>query len=395
MAAMRIADGIHRLGSGLVNSYLLVDGTAVTIVDAGLPGQWNDLLAELERDRAQPRRRPGAGPDPRPLGPHRLRRAGAHGAGDPGVGPRARRRARARRGRPTRPRAAARSGRCRCCGSCCSASARARSGTKNLGAVGTFGDGATLDVPGAPRVVLVPGHTPGSAALVVEPRVGRVRRRRVRDRRRHQRRDGTDDRAVQRRSRPGARVARSAARPRRRAGPARPRSTVDRWPRRGRAADPGRRTRCDGPPRRVTADDRRSRPGAWQRRHRPSPDPARRPHRGLDRIGERRRATRPPRPGHAGLAAVDPCRSDAMVRAGAAGHHHRAAGLRRVDPARGPRLRRARGRHDRDPRLARHRCAAGLRRERRQPAHPRAGRPAPRSGHGGDDHRRRGAARPG
>ena len=44
---MRIADGIHRLGSGLVNSYLLVDGTAITIVDAGLPGQWNDLLAEL------------------------------------------------------------------------------------------------------------------------------------------------------------------------------------------------------------------------------------------------------------------------------------------------------------------------------------------------------------
>jgi glyoxylase-like metal-dependent hydrolase (beta-lactamase superfamily II) len=31
--------------------------------------------------------------------------------------------------------------------------------------VATFGDGATLDVPGAPRVVLVPGHTPGSAAL--------------------------------------------------------------------------------------------------------------------------------------------------------------------------------------------------------------------------------------
>jgi glyoxylase-like metal-dependent hydrolase (beta-lactamase superfamily II) len=33
--------------------------------------------------------------------------------------------------------------------------------------VATFGDGATLDVPGAPRVVLVPGHTAGMAALVV------------------------------------------------------------------------------------------------------------------------------------------------------------------------------------------------------------------------------------
>ena len=31
--------------------------------------------------------------------------------------------------------------------------------------VATFGDGAALDVPGSPRVILTPGHTPGSAAL--------------------------------------------------------------------------------------------------------------------------------------------------------------------------------------------------------------------------------------
>jgi glyoxylase-like metal-dependent hydrolase (beta-lactamase superfamily II) len=36
--------------------------------------------------------------------------------------------------------------------------------------VATFGDGATLDVPGSPRVILVPGHTPGSAALHVPAR---------------------------------------------------------------------------------------------------------------------------------------------------------------------------------------------------------------------------------
>jgi glyoxylase-like metal-dependent hydrolase (beta-lactamase superfamily II) len=35
----------------------------------------------------------------------------------------------------------------------------------HLGEVATFGDGATLDVPGSPRVILVPGYTPGSAAL--------------------------------------------------------------------------------------------------------------------------------------------------------------------------------------------------------------------------------------
>src|SRR4051812_11415928 len=44
-----------------------------------------------------------------------------------------------------------------------------RGGMRNrpLGEVSTFGDGATLDVPGSPRVTLVPGHTPGSAVLHV------------------------------------------------------------------------------------------------------------------------------------------------------------------------------------------------------------------------------------
>ena len=35
----------------------------------------------------------------------------------------------------------------------------------HLGEVASYGDGATLDVPGAPRVIHVPGHTPGSAAI--------------------------------------------------------------------------------------------------------------------------------------------------------------------------------------------------------------------------------------
>jgi glyoxylase-like metal-dependent hydrolase (beta-lactamase superfamily II) len=42
--------------------------------------------------------------------------------------------------------------------------------TPKLREVHTFGDGATLDVPGGPRVILVPGHTPGSAALHVPSR---------------------------------------------------------------------------------------------------------------------------------------------------------------------------------------------------------------------------------
>jgi glyoxylase-like metal-dependent hydrolase (beta-lactamase superfamily II) len=37
--------------------------------------------------------------------------------------------------------------------------------TPSIREVATFGDDATLDVPGTPRVIHVPGHTPGSAAL--------------------------------------------------------------------------------------------------------------------------------------------------------------------------------------------------------------------------------------
>ena len=45
---MRIADGLHRIGSDVVNSYLVVTGDGVTVIDAGLPGYWKLLQAELE-----------------------------------------------------------------------------------------------------------------------------------------------------------------------------------------------------------------------------------------------------------------------------------------------------------------------------------------------------------
>ena len=34
---MQIASGLHRVGSDIVNSYLIVDKDGVTIIDAGLP----------------------------------------------------------------------------------------------------------------------------------------------------------------------------------------------------------------------------------------------------------------------------------------------------------------------------------------------------------------------
>jgi glyoxylase-like metal-dependent hydrolase (beta-lactamase superfamily II) len=46
---MQLAPSLHRLGTAsLVNSYLLEDAGAITVIDAGLRGHWNDLLRELE-----------------------------------------------------------------------------------------------------------------------------------------------------------------------------------------------------------------------------------------------------------------------------------------------------------------------------------------------------------
>ena len=44
---MKLAPSLHRLGSSLVNSYLVEESGLVTIIDAGLPGYWKDLPWEL------------------------------------------------------------------------------------------------------------------------------------------------------------------------------------------------------------------------------------------------------------------------------------------------------------------------------------------------------------
>lgn len=44
---MRLAPSLHRIGSDLVSAYLVEDDTGVLVVDAGLPGHWEELEAEL------------------------------------------------------------------------------------------------------------------------------------------------------------------------------------------------------------------------------------------------------------------------------------------------------------------------------------------------------------
>jgi glyoxylase-like metal-dependent hydrolase (beta-lactamase superfamily II) len=161
---MEIAPQIGRLGTGIANSYLVEADGEITIVDAGVAGYWDDLLAELARmgrsiedvrsvvlthghsdhiGFAERIRREHTVP----IRVHELDAALARGeAGNP-----------ARGWGPVRPLPVlrflvwgARMGALR---------------IEPIAEVATFGDGARLDVPGGPEVISVPGHTPGSAAI--------------------------------------------------------------------------------------------------------------------------------------------------------------------------------------------------------------------------------------
>jgi glyoxylase-like metal-dependent hydrolase (beta-lactamase superfamily II) len=167
-----VAPGIHRIGNGLVNAYLLEEGGAVTLIDAGLPGYWSALPGELaamgrtladvravllthahsdhvgfaeriRRERGVPVR---VHPDDAALARGEVKPVrDTHGPGYRGANPLAIARF-------------------------VLYGLRHGFGVTPITEVGLLDDGTTLDVPGAPRVIHVPGHTAGSAALHVPSR---------------------------------------------------------------------------------------------------------------------------------------------------------------------------------------------------------------------------------
>jgi len=44
---MELTPSLHRIGNDIVAAYLVVMPEGVTVIDAGLPGLWRDLVAEL------------------------------------------------------------------------------------------------------------------------------------------------------------------------------------------------------------------------------------------------------------------------------------------------------------------------------------------------------------
>jgi glyoxylase-like metal-dependent hydrolase (beta-lactamase superfamily II) len=164
---MKIAPGIHRIGdNSMINAYLVEQAGEVTIIDAGVSGFYKDIDRELAAMGCTPE-------DVRAL-------VLTHGHTDHiGFAERLRREQRipvsvheadAALARGEVPNPAKGYGPVKLgplLGFLWFSALHGGLRTPKLHQVATFGDGATLDVPGSPRVILTPGHTPGSAALHV------------------------------------------------------------------------------------------------------------------------------------------------------------------------------------------------------------------------------------
>ncbi|GAA1632504.1 MBL fold metallo-hydrolase [Leucobacter chromiireducens] len=160
---MELAPGLHRIGSDIVAAYLIVTPEGITVIDAGLPGHSRDLqreLATLHRPIGDIRAVLLTHGDSDHLGfAERLRRD--HGVPTfihPGDAERA-------RGGP-KPKNAAQASRLGALlGFFAYALGKGGLRTAWLRETHPIHDGETLDLPGAPRVITIPGHSPGSVAF--------------------------------------------------------------------------------------------------------------------------------------------------------------------------------------------------------------------------------------
>ena len=162
MPGVEIAPGIRRLGPGLVNAYLVEERGGVTIVDAGAPGYWNALPAELAAlgrtlDDVRAVVLTHAHSDHIGFAERiRAERGVAVRVHDDDV-PLTR--------RPQTPKWQGSLGLGALHFIAFAVGAGMLRSPPPIHEVSTFADGEVIDVPGRPRAVHVPGHSPGSAAL--------------------------------------------------------------------------------------------------------------------------------------------------------------------------------------------------------------------------------------
>jgi glyoxylase-like metal-dependent hydrolase (beta-lactamase superfamily II) len=159
---VEIALGIRRLGPGLANAYLVDDGGAVTIVDTGAPGYWKALPAELTAlgrtlDDVRAVVLTHAHTDHIGFAERIRRERGVPVSvheDDVGL-----------TRKPAYPKWNGSLDLAASLRFLMFALGNGMARVPPILEVSTFGDGATLDVPGSPRVIHVPGHSEGMCAL--------------------------------------------------------------------------------------------------------------------------------------------------------------------------------------------------------------------------------------
>ena len=162
---MELAPNLHRIGDDLVAAYLVVTDEGITVIDAGLPGHWRDLRRELARIGRSVDDIRGLilthGDSDHVGFAERLRRD--HGVpvyihgGDAG-------RAKGEKAPATQP------GPVRLGALVGFFAYGLRKGgfrARHLTEVHEVSDGDVLPLPGSPRIISLPGHSPGSIAVSV------------------------------------------------------------------------------------------------------------------------------------------------------------------------------------------------------------------------------------
>jgi glyoxylase-like metal-dependent hydrolase (beta-lactamase superfamily II) len=160
---LEVAPRIRRVGAEIVSSYILDDGGDVVLVDAAAPADWSlleDELAAIGRSLADVRAIVLTHGHDDHLGyAERVRAAGVpariHEADVPLARGETKNRARAAGPYRLGPMV----------GFLIYSARRGLLRVPRLQDAVPFADGDTLDVPGSPRVIHAPGHTPGSVAL--------------------------------------------------------------------------------------------------------------------------------------------------------------------------------------------------------------------------------------
>ncbi|GAA3651936.1 MBL fold metallo-hydrolase [Microbacterium marinilacus] len=162
---MELAPGLHRIGDDIVAAYLVDTVDGITVIDAGLPGHWRELVAELDGMGRSLRDMRGVilthGDSDHVGFAERLRRE--HDVPvfvHPADADRAKGGAKPKNARePMRLGAVLRF----------AASAVRRGGLRTTWLTETVDmrDGDVLALPGAPQVIGMPGHSPGSVAVWV------------------------------------------------------------------------------------------------------------------------------------------------------------------------------------------------------------------------------------